>query len=706
MTTLAAGAGADFRDWYFYVDHSQLAGPTRLTADSPGITINGVTEQPIILLLGQDATTSSWPNRGSLGGSLTAVNIRAEDLGCDTPYTDGTKAVRFRSDSSNRRYYEASDSTFGDIDTEDLVVAAVFLSEETGSGFDSCVAVKRSVYGSSVGWSCWSGSAPGQVLTVRPVGDTTRSAGLTRTFRCWTHITGWWDYSLGVVGIHLGSQSGTGVAGLTGSLSNSEKFRIGDSIIPGTNNIGFRLAYLAVYKRSDWLPGVDSATNQTAVLSGVRIQQAYLGGYVDSVSGATPTTITSVASTTFTFNENNERIAHALGTGCVAPTVDILRSTGEKVTGHMYQASSNGQATAEIFTTGWTHTNGTSNARTAVTNNCPFSSNVGVAGAGINMVGANNTDPVYSAFTILAAVAAARKFLLYTWVKAGTAPYFYYDVEDRTGNTGRQVWVDLSTNAITYGTGDSLHCEVQNFKDGWKRILFTLRKTTANVDTVVRWGWSDAASSTVCTSNGTDVTGSLFGWQQITTTDINFSNIYWPYWGNASSTNIGTLVIYSGSPVTHYPVSLWHESYAAQNQNGYQIASYPLQLSTSSTSALYTVGQASNNTMLEFSGQNSSLQWQIFPANQTGDNAYSSGNRIRWTCVAAGVNDIKLLNRAGDIVGTDTSATLPPLPLSNIRVGNSASGSVSGRTIITSRFGIAKVAKTDSSGPPGSGITE
>jgi hypothetical protein len=684
--------------------NTQSGGPSLLES---AITINGITEEPIILLRASDATTTSWENRGSLGGTLTAVNIRAEDLGWDTPFTDGSTAVRFHSVAGGtRRYYQAPDATWGDIDTEDFYFEAIFSRDmpvAITSGADAFVFTKRNISaGTAVGWTALSSSATSFIFTVRPAGDTTRSLSNTTTARSWCHQSGFFDASDTTGDGHrhyTGSATGLGNIHVAGSLSNSLIGVIGDSpfsTAPNTAEVNFKLVYFAVYKRANWLPG--GATNQTEVSALLRKRQMVLAGMVPQKGTTTP------LASTWNYHQSQRVIDgyvhnYSCGTGFPCPSESILGETGLPVKSQEFNIATSGIADSEIFT-GWTHTNTTTAASLI---DCPQNPTQGLAGQGLSHLGAAGTA-VKNSKILAGTNLTSRRWLWQIYFKANTAPYFYLMTPDTVDGTNRCVWVDTATGATTLGSG-SFGVKIQACQDGWFRahLSFNSAATITVGDIFFTVGFSDTNTAFDLTSDGSTVDGWIWGNMRTSTTTsfTTYPALFFPYSGNTSNAT-GPQIVFPGTDVTAAPYTLWAEMFSRDLvPNTASTVQALISYTTDATNfnQLYLINTALFQRVDADGGIGGSFHWQISgsPNTTSGDNNASSGKLIR-SASSCATNDIKLYASDGTLIGSDALATVPTAQ-TNIRIGNTVSGVVTGRGYSISRAGIKSTTSDNSEGP-------
>lgn len=703
--------GIDLSEWFFYIDINQQAGPTRLATDRPAFTMNGTAVQPMVLLLGQDATTSSWPNRGSLGGSLTAVNIRSEDVGLSTPFTDGTKSVRFSSASGGtRRYYVASDTSFADIASEDFVWEVYYTREGVEGTFSNIQFNKRDhTAGNPNGYAVYSSTASNLQFIVKSTGTGfAQSLAASTGSYCWQHMGGYLDNSdstsNGFAAV-LGSQSTGATTHSPGSMSNTAPFTVGDSTISGsytnTEPVACRIAYIAIWKRSTWMAG--GASNDSDYKTEARARQSYLSGVMDSVSSATPSSYSmSQYRSTKTYNSTTgEWEHHLLGPGCVAPDQYKLAANSEIVGAIKFETTLSGIATAETFTTGWTYS-GTASAVNGVL--LPTSNLRGITSTGVSQTGTAGTGLKYATFTLSAA--SANKNMTHIWIKPGAAPFGYIQFPDAGisgGDINRHIIVNFSTGAVTIGSG-AIAAWATKYTNGWWLVYISAKNSTA-VGLTYRVGFCNSTSTFNLTSDGTSVDGYMWGLYYVATATSNYPDQIFPYFGTNSNANAGPFLAYSGSAVNTQTKSLWWEVMQEDSVNGFGITAYPMQFSTDGNNAEYFyTGATAGQTEISVQGiTGGATQWTINSAAQTGDNTMSSGKRVRFNTSIA-TNDIVSYNTTGTI-GSDTSAT-PLSSATNIRLGNNASGTIAGRGPAYTRFGIKKTTSTNSNGPSGSGINE
>jgi hypothetical protein len=662
--------------------------------------------------LGQDATTAAWPNRGSLGGSLTAVNIRDEDIGLSTPFTDGTKSVRFYSlTGGTRRYYRADDTTFADFDTEDMVWEVVYTREAADGGFANINFIKRDwSSAANQGYAVYSSTITNLNFLIKSSGAGSQQfMGATTGGYSWQHMSGFRDNSDSATTgfqIAVGSQS-TGVASQSpGSLSNSVPFTVGDSTVDGyytnASTTASRVAYIAIWRRSDWLAG--GATNASQHLTEMRARQAYLSGIVESVAGRFPSTYSSTQyRSTKTWN-GAEWGHHLLGPGMMAPDQYILPSTQEPVAAFRFDSPLTCHATAENFSTGWTHAN--NSATTLYSQDLPTSNIRGITASGVYVVGTAGTNPKTATIRWSSSLGANSRVFISVWARAGAAPCFYTRFSDNAGGSNRYAHVRMSDGYVSLGNNVNNYAAATKYVNGWWLTEFSSTNTVLSSTDLI-FGWSDDIGTFDLTSDGYAVDGYMWGWNGVTATSTTYPQQLFPYFGAAAAANLGPTLVWAAAPHTAVaPYSLWWEHMSEWNVNGFGTTAYAAQVSTDGNNAAYfTTGAAIGNTVIASTGViSTTTQWVQTSPTQTGNNTAGSGQRVRWAGSWA-TDDIKLYNTDGTSISPDTSAAVPT-NMTNLRWGNSAAGTVAGRGIQYTRIGVKNVASTDSKGPPGSGIPE
>jgi hypothetical protein len=696
-------AGVDLTGWSFYIDANQEAGPTRLARERSAFTMNGIAVEPIVLLLGQDATTSSWPNRGTLGGSLTAVNIQAEDVGLSTPYTDGTKSVRFNSaGGGTRRYYVASDSTFADITTEDFVWESVYTREGVEGGFSNIQFIKRNwASTTNNGYGAYSTASSTLTFTTKSSGAVGPEASSATTGQyCWQHVGGYFDNSQTAStgqAVVNGSQSSAAAAHTAGSLANTVPFRVGDSTYDGyyTNSsaVACRIAYIAIWRRSDWLAGAANLTDYTVEC---RARQTYMSGIVESVAGYVPTTYSTAQTRSTKTWDGSSWEHHLVGPGCMAPDQYELYNSEEKISCVRFESQATGQTSAENFT-GWSNTNISTAVSTAL---LPTSNLRGISSTGVTHIGTAGTAAKY--FQLLLST-STNKWMTHVWVKPGAAGSAYLHLPD-AGASGvdinRYIRFNFNTGATEVGSG-TLAAWAVPYVNGWWLLYCSARNSTA-VAMNLRIGFCNSESTFDLTSDGYAVDGYVWGWTGASSGTLTYPDQEFPYFGINSPSNSGPLLVWPGITSTaSAPYSMWWEHMSEWRVAGFGATAYPMQVSTDGSNAAYfSTGGTPGATVMSSTGINANVtQWTQTSATQTGANTASSGDRVRFAASLA-TNDIKLYNTEGTSIAPDASAIVP-INMTTLRWGNNAAGTIVGRGVQYTRIGIKSSASTDSNGPPG-----
>lgn len=217
------------------------------------ITIDGVTVQPSIRLVADDATGSAWTD--TLNSNAFAITGSGGDPTFDelSPGID-CKRVKF----NGGKRYEAASSSVGAIGTDDFVMELLF----TGSSGDPYVFSKIGSSGvsESIVLYMYSGGLKiylaGSALAV----DCQLSAITEGVFN---HVIIFADRSGNLRAYHNGAASiATSIASVSAiNLASSGKWAVGAGAYAGDRPYSGGMSYLALWKRASWL----STASQTEV---------------------------------------------------------------------------------------------------------------------------------------------------------------------------------------------------------------------------------------------------------------------------------------------------------------------------------------------------------------------------------------------------------------------------------------------------------
>ena len=216
------------------------------------ITINNITVSPMCVFVGSDVPDDmlTWTDRIT-GTTLTLAGTGNIPCKISCPFTDdATRAVQ---NNSTGRYYLAPNTTFADIGTEDIFIEMVTRDAPTASGYTF-----RKFSGVGNGYFCRTPS--NTTLELVTSGSTT---SLTRTGQInrWVYSTFYVDRDENSTNGSSSGINGTTIAATTNmsarsaTLSNATTFTLMGTPSATSQAPPFALAYLAIYKQSNWFAG-------------------------------------------------------------------------------------------------------------------------------------------------------------------------------------------------------------------------------------------------------------------------------------------------------------------------------------------------------------------------------------------------------------------------------------------------------------------
>lgn len=690
----SAASANNYSDLYFYLNLEQSNGYKQLPTSQ---TINGITAEPIVLLYGDEATTISWPNRGSHGGSLTAVNIRDEDLGFETPYNDTTcKAVRLEWDGVTKRYFQATDAALGDIDLEDCIVEAVYARSANALPIISWFGYKRAGTATATGYAILGTNATAAGFQVRPAGQTIRTTSITTSIGSWCYSSAYYDASdtdvTGTRHFSGATSSGTSIHAV-GSLSNLNLLTIGypsDTSASYANSNGY-LAYLAIWKVQDWF--ASGAQNTTDWTNNQLERSSRLAGYLPTVpnSGASrwPTTFTG----SFSFSQkivDGKLMQFPISAGNVVTSEYFNFAGTEQYRGQEYFAqignANLGAVGSEVFS-GWTpadcsvatNTEELPCFPTVVGDGGQITSDAGTAEHSISATPSNFTNGQMIQYS--------------AWLKAGACQFGWLRVTGAS-NTDSVIWYDLDNGTIgTQGstTGGGL---IDSYNNGWYRCLIkAIGGVGASTSYTFSIGFSDTDGYVSYNSPG-QLDGYCWGAFIVSSNTVGYPIQQWPY---SPSGNVNSpTVVFPGSIVTAAPYSMYGLVSSPKNVAGDVGGLVIIQYSTDNNN--FSQLTINGSSVSEGAASNANLvgssQW-TFATSVGSPNRWADGVDLAYT-VSMENNNIDGFYPGG--TQTDTSATVPT-GLANIRIGNNAAGIKNSRGTVLRQAAIFNTVRTNNLGP-------
>ncbi len=692
--------GVDYSDMQFYLKYEGQADGPRVLPETIDFG-NGLGPQlPLLKYFGEEATTTSWVNRGSAGaaGNLTAVGIRSGDLGRDTPFRDATvKGVRCQTEVGTGRYFEAIDALLADVTTEDIFFECVYSRE---AGTVACPFGKRNQGASTnVGYHLSTAAATTMLWTTRPAGDAVRSGSVTTSQNSFCHVSGYLDNSASGTErqrTYLGSQTSVNAptATVLGSLSNATPFRVGArwlSSFAAAEDV--TIVYLAIWIGNDMiLAGSDAALTQI-----IRNRQMLMGGIAPQV-GVKKMLSLSTPFRYVTRSRNGLLKGYRKGAGFEISDDRISFLNGEVVAGIEFASVLNavGGVSAESYTTAWSAVN-------CVINNNAIDAPLRpvIAFEGQSLVAASGTNVAKATRTI--GLSVSTRYHFGTFAKRGSSRYLYIAVNDSAGNpANRFAYFDLDTGAaVNIGSG-LLSARATPFVDGWYKVYVWIDNPAVDAAAVFNVGFSESSSSQNAVGDGSTVNGYLYGVMPVSA-PATYINQDMPIIIDQSST--GPIHTYDGASVTSTPYALLWEMAVLDMANSPLVASPCL--------TLYT--DASNYALMSFSSSttvwrmscvsvvagvtqyslNTDLTTGVRPADGTRNKLVMSND----------VNDMSAYSGDNKLVIFDYNTT-PFANPAQIRWGQDNNASISGRSHFVISGGVAKSARKTNSHPYRRGVID
>lgn len=424
------------------------------------LTINGTTVAPTFWYKGEDASGTTWPAEvGGADGLLTEAGSGASpSYAQGTPLMGTDAAVKYNA----AKYHAAPGTAFGNVTTEDMVIAVLF--QPNSSTANRRIGGKLKTSGGAVGWQLnFNGSAVQCAIYDASGSAIVASAGLT--IGAWNYLEFYLDRS-GSGMVYLNGQAGTAVDISARQLTlthTGDTFQIGAA--NSANPIAADVALLAMWQRAAWLDTHLQATlaaQRFLALTGFRPQVSNVG--VDtaplSYTRATNATLEKYNATT------GKTEFYTVGSGWLRQ--ERWLSNGVVVSGYRAELASTNKITYSSVTEAtWTKADA-GDTTTAVDG--PW----GTAAAEGWV--ADATDGDHSRLLACTTTAAAHVF--WARVKAGAAPFIA--LYDPISDVGR--YFDSATGALGGAMGDApttSYARVDEDGSGWMIIAMVWTATAA-----------------------------------------------------------------------------------------------------------------------------------------------------------------------------------------------------------------------------------
>lgn len=461
----------------------------------PSLTINGVTVTPIFRYKGGDANGTNFdpwtygefvpyvPAGGAIIANQGSPLLGAND---DSVLFDDTA------------YYQVAGASFVDITTEDIVFECIF---KAVPGTDYLYS-KRD--GAAAGHVCFISSNAIQLFIEEADASSGGVDSAALTPGVWYHgicfinrnensVNGAKWYINGVA-----SGAGDNLAAHDGSLSNAAPFTIA-ATNAGANPYSSNIAYLAMWKQSDWHQAGASAPAEWALIAQERFNKL-IGIYPARAKGTAAPTIQTRATTAYLDkleNSNTTRKLYSVGDRWMR-VVSRLDSASAEVQGYLSElAITNEALQSEDMGTTWAQIDpgdsvgGSVEAPNKTTNTT----------AGLIPDATDGPHGVSQSITVTAATWAFS-----VWAKKGSHDWLLID-NDTIANG--KVWMDLTNGVVGTQQAGVTHAALHDYGDGWYRCEYTFTGTVAAHTLEIRIADAD---NTTTASGGDGSTIGLYAW--------------------------------------------------------------------------------------------------------------------------------------------------------------------------------------------------
>lgn len=603
---------------------------------SDTITLNGVSKTPDFRYRAADATTSLWA-AWTYGSQLDIASTgSAPTTGLKAPTLAGDQAVRINSG----QVYQSSGTSVGNITTEDFVIELVFKFRSTGGM--GVIAKKTGTGASEVGWLVRT-----TTVGTSNIADGTNTAQLNwliGTVDAWQHVILSFDRSGNAISVVNGVvDQTTSIAGVTGSLSNSEKLTIG-ALTAFASKANMDIAYAAMWKGSNWLDNSSSTNLQDEArkrfLKLVGMYPKYAAGsYLTSVHSRTTKAYEDIydagtgVTTLFQVNQHWPRV------------IRRRDKNGKTLTGLLSETTAtNLMLQSEDLTTTW------STSACSITSNVSPAPNGDSSADGIIASAASSNHGIFQDVTLTAAVHTYSAFLQ----KPGSGKQWATLFNETVANCF--AYFDL-VNGVVGNTGAAvLKAGIKDYGGGWYRCWITFTGTAA----AHRLDILPASANGTLSYTGDGSTVDLIAWGvQVEASSLPHS--YVPTTTASVTRNLDNFAFATATNVDNNQGSMSHvfltEDYDTPG------ASPELVSLTDGTNA-NTIDSWINASDFVQMAMNSG---SVLQTSNTGAVDVSDGARHSH-CISWKTNDVRLFVDSKTVNGPDTVAT-PPASLTRINIG-------------------------------------
>lgn len=296
------------------------------------LTINGITVAPLFRYKGGDADATNW----DAWGYGCDLDLQA---GTAPYYNQGSPLFGSANDDSVKLnaggFYLCSETTCGDITTEDFVFETIFkFRDET-----TMIAAKATA--PPPGWQVYTDTNNRLTMRINEGGNTANVVSLNDSLvtDSWNHCIFFGDRSNAGIWYVNGTQSGIELSLTTvGDITSTEKLAIG-ARSNGTLICNHNIAYVAMWKRDNWLD-----THLQATVAQERFLRLS-GLYPYKATGtAAPTTITRATGAHLDKLESNVRKVYLVGNNWLR-VCQRKDSDGDTMAGYLSEVAATNTAT-------------------------------------------------------------------------------------------------------------------------------------------------------------------------------------------------------------------------------------------------------------------------------------------------------------------------------------------------------------------------
>lgn len=615
------------------------------------ITINGSTVSPMLVYYGHRATSSLWT--ASVGENLSTFSAGSDPSpGQLTPLTMPTAAgVLF----NNGKIYQSTNSSFGDIGTEDFIIEAFFKAASSVADGNTVISKYNE---SGNGWNITGSSTSYRFQAIGTAGEAAINLGLG----AWNIIHCFFDNSdsastgmrIILNGIGVGTSGHT--AGI--SLSNSTFITLGAR---GNENNKSRCTtgYVAVWKRDSWFAGGSQNTTDWNSFAAERSSRI-MGYYPNRFVGVGTPAIRSRATTAYLdriLDEGtNERRLFLVGSGWSR----FCKRKEESDDGYLTGALIEGPHTNKCL-----RSQTFSNA-TWIKANLTIADGYMAPDADLTAAAmvVDNADGYHSVHQDIAGTAVLHTFSVFA--KAGTRNFITLEVADGYGD-GYSSSFNLSNGTLGNIIRGSPSRRIESYGSNWYRVQISFTASVLNYNWKI-FASNDINNASYAGANG-ELAAYIWGAQVEANTGGNTIASSYIVTTTAAATRNQDLVAY---PIT----SNWPGGSPATIDVQYLFPNYSVQAAT----RIFELGDTGNNVIRQWEQNTVSSTGVLSAATQWAiSGPDTSDGYIHSLRTLAVTNNVRIY-LDGALLGTDTSASIidGTAASSNISIGKRGAAAVDG----------------------------